>query len=168
MIAASHPFLTHDPIVWVTTISGMAVTWITLYFRVIRPRAQEHQRHEEERNQKRRETDAFLYGVRPIDGVTEETLSAPRRLRAVEMSVAAVVSSNQKLVTSVDGLTDRMNEANGTGKRTEGKVDALSGLVKNVIAAGVEAKLVTGNGETHEVALTPETHDAIIEAIKEA
>lgn len=106
----------------VATAIGVAGT---LYFAQIRPAIQQHKKHEAERDQKRRETDLFLYGVKAIDGVQEETLSAPRRLRALELSVAAVVSSNKKVTEAMTVVEQRMDEANGTGRRTEEKVDAI-------------------------------------------
>jgi len=106
----------------------------SVYGLVVRPRQKEHMRHEAERDQKRRETDAFLYGIKPIDGVAEETLSAPRRLRAVELSVAAVVSSNKKVVEGQSVLEERMKEANGAMGRIEGQVSILLLGTKALIA----------------------------------
>jgi hypothetical protein len=137
----------------------MAATWVTIYFRVIRPRAIEHKKHEAERDQKRRDTDAFLFGVRPIEGVQEETLSAPRRLRAVELSVAAVVSSNQKVVAGQTALEQRMDEANGTTKRIESKVDEL-------IAAGVATKKDLEETAVQLAEATRLRQEEVIETVK--
>ena len=137
----------------------------TLYFAQIRPAIQQHKKHEAERDNKRRETDAFLYGVKPIDGVQEETLSAPRRLRALELSVGAVVQSSKKVSEAMGVVEQRMDEANGTGKRTEGKVDALSDLVKTIISTAADAKLVSANGHEQVVALTSESQAALLDAV---
>lgn len=108
-----------------TFVGGVGTIWGTM----VLPERREHERREGERLREesaredaeaRRRADhlAFLDGVPEIDGVTDGAQSAPKRLKAVETAVRGVVKG-QAL------LEKRMDEANGTAKRTEGKVDEL-------------------------------------------
>jgi hypothetical protein len=44
--SVAHSILTHDPVVWLTTISGMTATWIVAYYTAIRPARKAHKEHE--------------------------------------------------------------------------------------------------------------------------
>ena len=67
--------------------------------------------HEEEKRRDS-EAEAFLGGIPAIPGVTNGALSAALRMVKVEQGLSGVVQG-QSL------LEKRMDEANGTGKRTE-------------------------------------------------
>jgi hypothetical protein len=90
-----HTFLSHDPAVWLTTISGMAATWLTLYFVVIRPRAQEHKKHQADRDlalkaEEQRMSARWLIidGWAAVPGVYDGGDPLALRLRAMEADLA--------------------------------------------------------------------------------
>ena len=87
----------------------------SVYGLVVRPRQKDHERNEAERKEQRRQSNGFMYGVKPIEGVTVGALSAPVRLHAVETSMV-------KVVLSVEELSVMVNESNGTVKRIENMV----------------------------------------------
>ena len=55
MLGASHGTLSTDPLLYLGTLGGVALTWGTLYIRVIYPRSQDHKKHEAEREKLRDE-----------------------------------------------------------------------------------------------------------------
>ncbi len=122
MIGADHSF--NSIPYFITFISGIAATWLTLYFKVIRPRMAEHRKHEEERDQQRHEEHDWLHG-KPATMGSPEIISAPVQLRAVQ-------DSQTQVVASVNALTVRMDEANGTAKRTENSVAEIRNLVETL------------------------------------
>lgn len=148
-----------------TFIGGVA----SVYGLIVRPRKKDHERKEKERqeehdrNEKKRQeqrrlSDAFMYGVAPIEGVTDGALAAPVRLMAVENSMHEVVRG-QSL------LEKRMSEYNGTTKRIEGAVNELSLMVKGIVTAGVTTKLDLDR-EAHKVAsIAAESQEALLDAI---
>lgn len=122
MIGADHSFNSIPYLV--TFISGITVTWTTLYFKVIRPRMAEHRKHEAEREGQRQEEHDWLHG-KPATMGSPEIISAPIQLRKVQDSQDAVVAQ-------LESLTDRMDQANGTAKRTEGNVAKIQALVEEL------------------------------------
>jgi hypothetical protein len=144
VIAISHGTLTHDWFYYVSVATGIGATWVGVWFKYVRPERQRHEKEKAVQAQRRRDTDTFMFGGTTLDG--EEIISAPRRLRAVELTVAAVVSSNQKVVEGQGKLEQRMDEANGTAKKTLEMVEKIAGQppasvaeVKAVMAGEHEA-----------------------------
>lgn len=68
--------------------------------------------------QRQAEVNAFLEGVAPVPGVTDGVLSAALRVKKVEDGLNKV-ADGQAL------LERRMDEANGTGRRTEKMVSQI-------------------------------------------
>lgn len=151
-----------DILIPLGTFAGGAAS---IYGTIVRPRKREHEVHEKERErlnkekvEQRRLNDAFMYGVKPIEGVTEGALAAPVRLMAVETSMNAVA-----LGQSI--LEKRMTEYNGTTKRIETAVADLSEMVKGIVTAGVSTKLDLDQ-EAHKVAsIASESQEKLLDAI---
>ena len=96
------------PIVVATLLAGVVSAGATALVALWRNR-RESQRQDDQR---RSEITAFLDGVPPVPGVTDGALSAALRMAKVENGLSSV-AKGQAL------LEKRMDEANGTGKRTE-------------------------------------------------
>jgi hypothetical protein len=136
--AANSGTISHDWTFYITFISGVAVTWITLYFKVIRPRMKEHRSHEAERERQRQEEHDWIHG-RPATLGSPAIISAPEKLKAVQ-------DSQNEVVASVKMLTKRMDEANGTAKATRddvktilARLDTLGGQPPATVAEVKEA-----------------------------
>ena len=108
---------------YLAALGAFAGGMATVYTVWVRPRQKAHEQHEKERAEIRRKSDAFMFGIAPIEGVTDGALSAPRRMQAMETSMKEVVSGQGV-------LAKRMDEANGTTRRIETMV---SGLVTSTL-----------------------------------
>ena len=117
--------ITHDWFYYISVVTGIAATWVGVWYRFVRPERQRHDKEKELAAQRRRESDTFMFGGTTNDG--EEIISAPRRMRALELTVAAVVSSNQKVVSGLSVVEQRMDEANGTARKTLEMVQKIAG-----------------------------------------
>ena len=91
MLGASHGTLSTDPLLYLGTLGGVALTWGTLYIRVIYPRAQAHKQHEAERSDLRRKLadrdelrSGFLDGVPEVPGMTPAVKPAAVRVAELE------------------------------------------------------------------------------------
>jgi hypothetical protein len=107
-----------------TAAAGAAAVYGT----VVRPRQKEHEKQEAARKEQRRISDGFLFGVKGIEGVTEDALSAPLRLKKVEEGLESVATEMKDNTTSVLKMAQRMNESNGTMRRIEGMVTEIKGF----------------------------------------
>jgi hypothetical protein len=83
-----------------------------------------------EKKQSEEELDVALKGEPAIPGVRNAVLGLPVRVMALEGLAASLNTTVSQVVAGQSMLEQRMDEANGTGSRTEQKVDALSDLVK--------------------------------------
>jgi len=117
MIASGNGIVSHNILIVASAISGILVTWLGLYFRFIRPLRKQHEARELEDAENRKRMEDFVHGT-PGDGLNAPIVAAPLRLHAAEEALGT-------LVVSVDKLTGRMDESNGTGKRTEEMVKKL-------------------------------------------
>jgi hypothetical protein len=151
MIGADHSFNSIPYLI--TFISGIAATWLTLYFKVIRPRMTEHRKHEGERAQQAQEEHDWLHG-KPATMSSPEIISAPIQLRAVQ-------DSQEQVVGELKVLTLRMDESNGTARKTKEDVADIKEMLKNAIAIGAEATMESASGEKHTMTLNPESHEAL-------
>ena len=131
--------ITHDWFYYISVVTGIAATWVGVWYRFVRPERQRHDKEKELAAQRRRESDTFMFGGTTNDG--EEIISAPRRMRALELTVAAVVSSNQKVVSGLSVVEQRMDEANGTARKTLEMVQKIAGQPP-VSVAEVKAVMV--------------------------
>jgi hypothetical protein len=170
MLAASHPFLTHDPVVWLTTISGMGVAWAGVYFRYVLPERRRHDAEKAASADKRRESDKWMYGGKNLDGTVSK--GAPEKLRDVETSVDSLTGQVTFVVDGLKVVEKRMDEANGTGRATRVAVDATAADVKEIRAmiqglatAGADAKLALGSDAKELATLTAESKSDILAAI---
>lgn len=130
----------------------------SVYGLVVRPRQKEHEKHEAQRREQekeqaelRRRSDAFMYGMTPIEGVTEGALSAPVRLKAVEEQTRQVVKG-QAL------LEKRMNEANGTSRD-------IKKMLQEIVEAGVTTKLDLQGAANGVAEIQAESQAALLHAI---
>ena len=96
------------PIVVATLLAGVVSAAATALIAIIRSKRQSKRQDD----QRASDISAFLDGVPPVPGVTDGALSAALRMAKVENGLGDV-AKGQAL------LEKRMDEANGTGKRTE-------------------------------------------------
>ena len=96
-MGVSHPILSHDPVTWLTTLSAIAGTWITLYFKVIRPRQQEHLKHQADRDDERKAEKYrmearwnIIDGMAGVDGMYPPVPPLAPRLREMEARLDAL------------------------------------------------------------------------------
>src|ERR1035437_10548121 len=82
-----------------------------VYGTFVRPRQKVHEQHEKERADQRRKSDAFMFGVAPIEGVTTGALSAPRRLEAVEVGLNTVTTGLSKNTDAVPHMARHMDKS---------------------------------------------------------
>jgi hypothetical protein len=114
---AAQGAVSHDWVFYVSFFSGIAATWTTLYIKVIRPRASEHKKHEAERDKQKQEEHDWLHGS-PGGFGKDAQLSAPEQLKIVQTSQLLVKQS-------VDKLTIRMDESNGTMRGIKADVSQI-------------------------------------------
>jgi hypothetical protein len=120
-----------DYLVPLGTAGGGAAS---VYGLVVRPRQKEHEKHEIERAEQRRVSDGFMYGIKPIPGVTDGVLAAPLRLQGVEEGL-------KENTEAVKAMGQWQKEANGTYRRIEGMVNDLTDMVKDIKGAPPGATL---------------------------
>ena len=159
-------------IFWValSAIAGAVLAIVTIYTTVIKPTRVDHAKREAERLERRRAVDGWIDGGRQIDGTI--TVGAPEKLHDVEIATQDLTEQVKGVVKGQGLLEKRMDEANGTGRRTEAAVASISGnltaltdLVKGIVEAGVGTKLDLDK-EAHKVAtLASESQDELLEAI---
>jgi hypothetical protein len=101
-----------------TAVITVAGTYGTVWSTVIHPRAKEKKKSDAEEAQRQLERDRDLDGIPAIEGMTEGT---PRLV----VRVARVEGQMVKVVAGQGLLEQRMNEANGTGKKTNDMVKEL-------------------------------------------
>jgi hypothetical protein len=142
--------VTHDWIFYVSFISGIAATWTTLYFRVIKPRQMEHQKREKEREGQRQEEHDWLHG-KPATMGSPEIVSAPVKLQSVQDSQVEVIGEVKKLVT-------RVGEQNG-------KVDKIQLMVAGLVESGVKTRTDLGNAAIKVAKVAAQHQDEVLEAI---
>lgn len=95
----------------VVVIGGTATTtWVTLWATMIRPRARQRREQEETERKRQEERNLILDGI-PATAVSAGVPDLAVRMKAVESSVLQ--------------LARRVNETNGTGRRSESKIDLL-------------------------------------------
>lgn len=137
-----------------TAAAGAAAVYGTF----VRPRQKVHEQHEKERADQRRKSDAFMFGVAPIEGVTDGALSAPRRLQAVEIGLT-------KNTDAVMKLGEWQKEANGTAKKTSDAVVEIRAMIQDLVQTGVTTKINLGKDATDVALLTAESQTALLDAI---
>ena len=96
------------PIDIVTILAGLVGAFATAAFNLQR----NNRSVRKTENQRQNDIAAFLDGIPPVPGVTDGAQSAAMRMAKVEYGLSEV-AQGQSL------LEKRMDEANGTGKRTE-------------------------------------------------
>ena len=112
-----------------------------LYTTIIKPTRKEHAKYEAERAEQLRISDAFIYGVKPIEGVTDGALSAPLRLQAVEHVMTNAVVELGKNTAEVKRMGEWQKEANGTARRTELALQEIATQVTTIAAAASASDL---------------------------
>lgn len=155
MIAVAHG--ADNWIYYITFVSGMAATWMTLYFRYIRPRAIEHQKHEAERKAAAQEEHDWIHGRAATLG-SAAIEPAPVKLQQVRDSQADVVKA-------VKALTVRMDESNGTTKRIEANVSEIHTMIADIVLAGTDVKLNLGKDTKDLATLTDQSKTELLDAI---
>jgi len=110
----------------IVALCAIAATLVGVWGTVIYPRSRERRKEKAVEEKKLSEQNAFLDGVPAVAGVTEGAKTAAVRLALVETGLRGV-ASGQALIEQ------RMDEANGTGKRTEQKVDKLASQLELVL-----------------------------------
>ena len=104
------------PIEAVATV-GATLTGVYVY--LIRPDRQKKKERESMDEEAQRKRNQVIDGIEPVDGMTEGVPPMAVRLQCVETEMKNVVAG-QSL------LEKRMDEANGTGKRTEAMLILLA------------------------------------------
>ena len=132
----------------------------SVYGLVVRPQTQRRKKREAEEEKKKLEREEDLDGIVSASGevVTPRLVT---RVRAIESEMKKV-SDGQSL------LEQRMDEANGTGKRTEQKVDALADLVRGIVKTGADVKLDLHADASDLAALTDQSKSDLLNAIHES
>lgn len=103
---------TLDATYLIVTIAGTALTtYVGVWATLIRPRNRERKRLAQVEAERQRRRDEFIDGIPAIPGMTDGVLSAAERLKNAADAITV--------------LAKRVDETNGTGRRTEGKVDLL-------------------------------------------
>jgi hypothetical protein len=107
-----------------TALVSVAATGFFSWVKWILPRRKAEEQAERDRM-------VVWYGDPGIPGARQAVVAMPLRVEGVETGLVQVRDTVDILRGDVGQLVDRVNEANGTAKRTEGKVDDLiaSGIV---------------------------------------
>ncbi len=103
---------------FVAPVLTSVATFATVYASIIRPRAKEKARREAAEAKLQLEREQDLDGIPARDGLTA---GVPRLV----VRVAAIEAAMERVTRGQALLEQRMNEANGTGKRTENMVREL-------------------------------------------
>ncbi len=137
------------------TVGG---TVLTMYVSVVRPRALEHKAREKDEAGKKKAQDAILDGIPAVPGMTEAVPPLAVRMQAVELTMSDVVKG-QSL------LEKRMNEANGTGRRTEATVIEIANTVNALVLAGNVTKSDLHDAASAVAGIATDRQRDILEAI---
>lgn len=97
-------------------------TYGTVWSTVIHPRAKEKKKADADEAQRQLERDRDLDGIPAIEGMTEGTPRLVIRVARVEGGLREVKGELTKVSDGQGVLEKRMDEANGTGKRTNAMV----------------------------------------------
>jgi hypothetical protein len=137
----------------------------SVYGLVVRPRQQEHLRHEAARKteaaellERRRQRDITIDGDVGIPGVRPPVIAMAVRLEKVEGKMGEVVAT-------VGALGDWQKEANGTAKRTADAVLDIRGILNNLVETGVTSRIKVGKDASDVAILTAESQTALLDAI---
>lgn len=114
----------------ITAATSVVVTLLAVWSTIIYPRSKEKKKAEAEAEKKEAERDQELDGIPAVPGITE---GVPRLV----LRVLALERSNNEVVAGQKLLERRMDEANGTGKRTEKMVEQILADRVSVAAAHV-------------------------------
>ena len=140
-----------------------------VYSTFVRPRQQAHLRHEKDRAEIRRKSDAFMFGVEPIDGVIDGALSAPRRLQSVEQGLIIVTAGLSKNTAAVVKMSDRIDKFNGSVGRIETMATKLVDTnltTKAALDIAADSVAEAAHQTAHELAAVAEgQHQEVLEAI---
>jgi hypothetical protein len=96
----------------IVAVASVSATLIAVWGTILYPRRKERKKVKAEAAHRQEVRDQVLDGIPAVPGMTEGVLPLAERLHAVEDGMMRV-ASGQAL------LERRMDEANGTGKRTE-------------------------------------------------
>ena len=134
MLALAHTALSRDWVTYVSILSGVAATWLTLYFLYVRPLFKDREKEREERAKaaadRKKSNDAFIYGVAGVPGVTVDVPPAAIRMQAVEQGLH---SNTQELKR----MGDWQKAANGTARETKALAEETRDLVSKLVVAGL-------------------------------
>ncbi len=90
-----HSFLSHDPVVWITTLSGIAATWTIAYFTAIRPAHRQHAEHEAHKDAELKAEQQrmgarwnIIDGMAGVPGMYGDVAPLALRLRTMEDEIA--------------------------------------------------------------------------------
>jgi len=146
-------------------IVSAILTWATIYGTIISPRRKEREELERERLERRRAVDNWIDGGKQLDGTV--ITGAPEKLHDVELAtrentrVLLGVSAGQSL------LEKRMDEANGTARRTEKSVTEIHTMIQEIVHAGADVKMNLDLDATKLATLTDESKTELLDAIHE-
>jgi hypothetical protein len=140
-----------------------------VYGTFVRPRQRVHEQHEKERAETRRKSDAFMFGITPIEGVTDGALSAPRRLQAVETGLTTVSTGLAQNTAAVTTMSNRIDKFNGSVGRIETMASSLVDTTlttKKALDIAAESVAEAAHQTAHELAEVAEgQHLEVLEAI---
>ena len=141
-----------------------------VYGTFVRPRQRLHEVHEKEREEIRRKSDAFMFGVTPIEGVIDGALSAPRRLQSVEQGLAVVTTGLAKNTDAVVKMSDRLDSFNGSVGRIESMATKLVDTnltTKEALDIAADSVAEAAHSTASNLAaVTQGQHEEILEAIE--
>jgi hypothetical protein len=124
-----------------------------IYGAIIHPERKERAKADAERLERRRAVDFWIDGGKQIDGSV--VVGAPEKLHDVELATRAMASEVAGVSRGQAVLEKRMDEANGTSRRTEGiaaealgisrrtesQVGEIHTMIQNIVIAGTDVKL---------------------------
>ena len=91
----THTVLSHDPVTWITTLSAMAATWATIWFKFVVPARRRHAEHDAKRDlelkaeQYRMSARWFIIdGMAGVEGMYSAVPPLAPRLREMEADIA--------------------------------------------------------------------------------
>ena len=92
-----HTVLSHDPVVWITTLSTLAIGWLGAYFKFILPQRRLHAEHEAKRDMERKAEEYrmsarwnIIDGMAGVPGMYGEVPPLALRLREMEQRLDAL------------------------------------------------------------------------------
>ena len=111
----------------IVAICSVSATLIAVWGTILYPRGKERRRLKADQVKRQNERDQVIDGIPAVHGMTDGVAPMAVRLERVEQSMTNVVDG-QAL------LEKRMDEANGTGKRTENMVKELKAQFETIVA----------------------------------